>query len=118
MAWLSSPFAWMAFFNAVTGAFSALAGVRKATDSSNAAITQELSTANPWLYVVGGLLTIGIGIGNWYQLVPATYATVLMIVASGYNAWFGAASKDWRFWTLNAYVLVLTSLVVCTLNRS
>ena len=115
MKWMTNPFFWMAILNCATGAFSAIAGFSKVggrqppLDPSQ--VIGGLNTSNPWLYVVGGLFTIILGVCNWFQLPIATYGTILMIAASLYNGWFGAASHDWRFWTLNAYVLVLSGLV-------
>jgi hypothetical protein len=115
MNWINNPFIWMAILNCTTGAFSAIAGLSKTGASQPVADSSQgkelLDTSNPWLYVVGGLFTIIVGIGNWFQLPIATYGTIVMIAGSFYNAWFGAANRDWRFWTLNAYVLVLASLV-------
>lgn len=117
---MENPYMWMAIFNCTTGAFSALAGVSKVRNRQPAVISGEANgesfTSNPWLYVAGGVFTIILGVGNWFGMSIATYGTILMILASLYNGWFGAASRDWRFWTLNAYVIVLSSLVVWSLS--
>ena len=110
-----SPHALMGAVNVLTGIFSAMAGFKKAFASAPSGETNlnplVRLTSNPWLYVAGGLFTALIGIGNWYHLLVATYASGFMAVASFVNAWFGAAKADWRFWTLNGYVIVMTCLI-------
>src|SRR6476619_409546 len=69
MRWIQTPFAWMCILNVTTGLFSAAAGLFKAlTDKTPIPPKDRWTTANPWLYVVGGSLTILVGICNGFQL--------------------------------------------------
>lgn len=101
----------LAILNGVTGAFSAGKGLLESRKQP-LNVTNSFTTSNPWLYVFGGLATVGVGVLNWTQPLIGTIATVVLITASLYNAWFGAARKDWRFWTLNLYSIA-SSILVC-----
>lgn len=113
-----NPYFWLGLLNVLTGSFSAIMGVKKVL--SGVAVAADAGiTGNPWTYVVGGVVTVLIGIGNWRQGRLATLATVLMILGSLLNAWFGyhgvlgAAPKfPVPILTLNAYVVVLSTLVI------
>jgi hypothetical protein len=94
----------MSLLNWGSGLFSALTGL-------HAALTGN-SAADPWRYVIGGSLCALIGAGNWFQLSIATWGTVLFIATSIYDGWFGAGGKDWRYYTLTAYIMVQGLLVV------
>ncbi len=100
----------LALLNGLTGAFSAAKGLME-TRKPTATNAQNL-TANPWLYVVGGLCTVCVGVLNWAYPLLGLLGTLFFVLASLYNAWFGAARKDWRFWTLNAYSIVASTLVL------
>lgn len=112
---MTSPFTLMAVINVLAGLFSGIAGFKKAlAERAPWPIGVNATTSNPWMYVIGGSLTVLIGVGNYYQFSLATWGTVLFICTSIYDGWFGAGSKDWRFFTLNLYsisqgVLVLWS---------
>ena len=90
--------------NVLTGLFSSWSGFRKV--SADFQIANILDTSSPWLYVIFGLVTVVVGLGNFNGFFSAGLASGIMILASFYNAWFGAAFHDWRFWTLNSYVAV------------
>ncbi|UUO04946.1 hypothetical protein M4951_16320 [Blastopirellula sp. J2-11] len=110
MTWIQSPFFWMGTINILTGIFSAIAGGRKAATAVSASVSGVKS--NPINYVVGGLLTSLIGVGNLLEYSIATWGTILFILTSMYDGWLGNGSKDWRFSTLTAFVIVQTILVI------
>jgi hypothetical protein len=101
----------LALLNGVSGLFSASKGLTEALKPS-APIDRPIDTSNPWLYVVGGLATVGVGLLSLWSPVAGQIGTGLLVVASLYNAWFGAANKDWRFWTLNTYSAICIILIV------
>jgi len=109
MNWDQNPFAYMGLINIGSGSFSALAGLYRALVDRTPLSHGESS---PWLYVLGGCITVLIGVGNWYQLSIATWGTVVFILTSIADGWFGPGRKDFRFYTLTAYVLVQSTLVV------
>ncbi|MBI1348931.1 hypothetical protein GC163_21880 [bacterium] len=120
MQWLSSPYCWMGLLNISTGMFSAGVGLKKVISKETPAPGAGI-TGNPWLYVTGGIFTILLGVGNWQHLLVATVATVIMMLCSLWNGWFGyhgvygAAPKyPVPIVTLNAYVLVLSGLLIWT----
>lgn len=107
-----TPFALMAAINVLAGLFSAIAGFKKASaEKSPLPVGEQAATSSPWMYVIGGVLTAIIGIGNYFELSLATWGTVLFICTSIYDGWFGAGSKDWRFYTLNLYSIFQVSMV-------
>ena len=113
MSWIQSPFLWMCLLNVTTGLFSAAAGLFKGlTDKTPIPPKDRWTTANPWLYVLGGSITVLVGIGNGFQWTVATVGTVAFICTSVYDGWFGPGSRDWRFYTLTAYILVQSGLVL------
>jgi hypothetical protein len=99
----------LAILNGLTGAFSAAKGLIEARKQPST-VTSSFTTSNPWLYVFGGLATIGVGVLNWTYPQLGALGTVVLIAASLYNAWFGAAKEDWRFWTLNLYSIASSIL--------
>jgi hypothetical protein len=110
---MTSPFSLMALINVLAGLFSAIAGFKKAiADKAPMPIGEQATTSNPWMYVIGGSLTMLIGVGNYFHFSLATWGTVLFVCTSIYDGWFGAGSKDWRFFTLNLYSLLQGVLVV------
>lgn len=110
---MSGPFFYMAVVNVAAGLFSGLAGLKKAiAEKAPWPVGEQATTANPWMYVIGGGLTALVGVGNYYQLTIASLGTVVFICTSVYDGWFGAGSKDWRFITLNLFVVVQTSLLI------
>jgi len=117
MRWMQSPFAWMCILNITTGLFSAAAGLFKAlTDKTPIQPKDRWTTANPWLYLVGGSLTVLVGICNGFQLTVGTLGSIAFIFTSVYDGWFGPGSKDWRFFTLTAYILVQSALVLWSMQ--
>jgi hypothetical protein len=116
MEWAQSPFAWMCILNVATGLFSAAAGLFKGlTDKTALPPGAQWTTANPWLYVIGGSISIVVGICNGYRLTLGTLGTIAFIGTSIYDGWFGPGSKDWRFYTLTAYILAQSGLVLWSL---
>ncbi len=109
MIWPHSPFFFMSLVNVGSGLFSLIAGLYKVRVQKFPLNPNE---SNPWLYVLGGAITNLVGLGNWFQFSIATWGTILFILTSIYDGWFGAGSKDWRFFTLSIYLLIQTSLVV------
>jgi hypothetical protein len=99
----------MGLLNVGSGLFSAAAGLSTAVAGK---VPFRLSEGNPWLYVLGGSITALLGVGNWFGSSLATWGTVLFILTSAYDGWFGAGRKDWRLYTLSVYVLVQSSLVL------
>ena len=113
MSWAQNPFVWMALVNVITGFFSGVAGLKKAImDKAPIPDFSKLDTSNPWQYVLGGSITALIGVGNWFQFNLATFGTLFFIYTSICDGWFGTGSKDWRFYTLTAYILVQSALVI------
>ncbi len=100
----------------LTGGFSAFKGFVEARKTTQKPVV-VFNTSNPWLYVFGGLATVGVGLLNWFYPQLGALGTVVFIVGSFYNAWFGAAWKDWRFWTLNAYVIAACTLVIMSFRK-
>jgi hypothetical protein len=110
---MTSPFTLMATINVQAGLFSAIAGFKKASAANAPSLHgEQAATSSPWMYVIGGALTAIIGIGSYFELSLATWGTVLFICTSIYDGWFGAGSKDWRFYTLNLYSIFQVTLVV------
>ena len=113
-----SPEKILAIINCVTGSFSALSGIKKmAEDPASLGV---VAVSNPAIYIVGGILTVGIGLGNWFGSRIGIWGTIVFIVSSLINGWFGAGGADfgnWRFWTLNAYAIV-ASILILLLFRS
>ncbi|HEV7280057.1 MAG TPA: hypothetical protein VGN57_07565 [Pirellulaceae bacterium] len=115
--------AWMAVLNVATGAFSTFQGLRKMEESprlTDALVAiRHLDTTSPWIYLLGGLFTIAIGIGNWYRLKIALLGALIMIVASLYNAWFTEKPPEfeWTIYTLNAYAIVMIFLLVGAMTQ-
>ncbi len=117
MSWMQSPFAWMCLVNATTGLFSAAAGLFKGLTDKTPIPPKDLwTTANPWLYVLGGSITVLVGICNGFHLTIGTLGTIAFIGTSIYDGWFGPGSKDWRFFTLTAYILAQSALVLWSLQ--
>lgn len=111
--WVQNPFHLMGLINIASGLFSAFAGWLAVTSKHSAPLVDtQLQPTNPWLYVIGGAITALIGVGNMWQLGLATWGTVGFILTSVYDGWFGQGSKDFRFYTLTAFVLVQSSLVL------
>jgi len=103
----------MCLLNVTTGLFSAAAGLIKGLSDKTPIPPKDLwTTANPWIYVLGGSITVLVGIGNGFHWTAATLGTVAFICTSVYDGWFGPGSKDWRFYTLTAYILVQSGLVL------
>ena len=105
-----SPDLFLALVNGLTGTFSAVKGLMETRKPVHT--TSHVFTANPWLYVVGGICTVCVGLLNWAYPLLGLIGTLFFVLASFYNAWFGAARKDWRFWTLNAYAIGASTLVL------
>lgn len=103
----------MALLNVLTGSFSVLAGLWKAiAEKAPWPIGDQATTANPWMYVIGGSICTLTGVGNGHHFSLATWGTIIFIATSIYDGWFASGSKDWRFYTLNLYVVVQTLLVL------
>lgn len=109
MIWPSDPFTYLGLINVATGLFSASVGLFAALTTK---APFEFQAGNPWLYVLGGLLTALIGVGNWFQWSLAAWGTLLFITLSAYDGWFGSGSKDWRIYTLTTYVFIQSALLI------
>lgn len=116
MSVFKDPFIGMSIINVCSGMFSAIAGLWTAfSASAPIADWEEQQPASPWRYFIGGSIAALVGVGNWFHLTVATWGTIAFIATSIYDGWFGAGSKDWRFFTLTAYILVQTLLLLWAL---
>jgi len=107
----------MCLLNVTTGLFSTAAGLIAGSTSGQPIPPNELWTSkNPWLYVLGGSITVLVGVCNGFQLSLGTLGTIAFICTSIYDGWFGPGSKDWRFYTLTAYIVVQSCLVLWSLQ--
>ncbi len=115
MDWAASPFFWLSAINILSGMFSSGLGLLTALgEKTPFPDFHRLQAGNPWIYVIGGLLTALIGVGNAFRLTISTWATLGFVLTSLNDAWLGEGRKDFRFFTLNAYAFVQTLLVVWT----